>query len=355
MFSYYIQHDGQCQRLDHAFWAPDLFCLFDAKDKKDEHLSTFPYERCAFVLSTSPRREMVNDFKKPPRPLVFYMPLWTETELESIAPFFATVIDWRERFKILGGIPRHVLEDTKYEPTKLLQAACKLCDLDDCIKIIGLDSIITDKSKVVHSLVHMTSAPSTEPSALPFTEPSVIFASKTALAIIVENKGTEAKRKMVDLLASCEGNPLTAALCGYIFEPYALELLEKGGTFNSHQLVHGKKKAKPDETTITIPSSIKLVVDKVLPNQTLNQLHLPKTKNYAGIDAWIPGIGAFQMTVGKKHEIKGGASDDLAMLGQGANKLYWLLPPLYYHSFTKKTPQDINQYAVLIPYPIVEI
>jgi hypothetical protein len=294
---------------------------------------------------------MINDFKKPPRPLVFYMPLWTETELEIIASYFGSVIGWCERFKILGGIPRHVLEDTKYEPTKLLQAACKQCDLDDCIKLIGLDSIITDKSKVVHSLVHMTSAPFTE---LPFTEPSVIFASETALEIIVQNKGTEAKRKMVDLLESCEGNPLTAALCGYIFEPYALELLEKGGTFESRQLVRGNKKAKHGKTTITIPPSVKTVVKKVLSNQTRNQLHIPSSKNYAAIDAWIPGIGAFQMTVGKKHDIKGGASDDLAMLGKGANKLYWLLPPLYYNSFTKKTPLNIDQYAVLIPYPIVD-
>jgi hypothetical protein len=113
-------------------------------------------------------------------------------------------------------------------------------------------------------------------------------------------------------------------------------------------LVHGNK---TDETTLNIPPSIKIVVDKVEPNQTHNRLHVPKTTNYVAIDAWIPGIGAFQMTVGKAHGIKGGARDDLAMLGQGANKLYWLLPPLYYHSFTKKKPQDIDQYAVLIPYP----
>ena len=43
-----------------------------------------------FVLSTSPRREMVNDFKKNLAPLVFYMPLWTETELEIISPCFNT-------------------------------------------------------------------------------------------------------------------------------------------------------------------------------------------------------------------------------------------------------------------------
>ena len=72
------------------------------------------------------------------------------------------------------------------------------------------------------------------------------------------------------------------------------------------------------------------------------------------MDAWIPGIGAFQMTVGKSHDIKGGAKDDLVLLGTNGNKLYWLLPPLYFKAFTKKTPQDIDQYAVKIPYPSVD-
>lgn len=102
--------------------------------------------------------------------------------------------------------------------------------------------------------------------------------------------------------------------------------------------------------TVIIPSSKKIVVNQVLPDQTPHQLHVPKTKNYAAIDAWIPGIGAFQMTVGKKHEIRGGVKGDLAKLGK-ANSLYWVLPPLYYQTFTKKSPQEIEQYAMLIPYP----
>ena len=57
------------------------------------------------------------------------------------------------------------------------------------------------------------------------------------------------------------------------------------------------------------------------------------------------------MTVGKNHDIKGRAIHDLAMLGQDASKLYWLLPPLHYSTFTKKKPLEIEQYAVLIPYP----
>ncbi len=93
--------------------------------------------------------------------------------------------------------------------------------------------------------------------------------------------------------------------------------------------VYGNKRIKPDETTLDIPSSIKTVV-QLCPQSA----SCAKKTTYAAIDAWIPGIGAFQMTVGKKHDIKGGARDDLAMLG-GANRLYWLLPPLYYHSLPR--------------------
>jgi len=207
-----------------------------------------------------------------------------------------------------------------------------------------MDSTITEKSKVIHSLIHMTSAP-------PYTESSVWYASQTALNTIVKIKAYDARNKMRELLASCEGNPLCATLCVYIFEPYALELLERGGTFTCRQLARGNAKVSPQDTELYIPSSKKIVVDKVVPNQSLKQLYVPKTKTYVAIDAWIPGIGAFQITVGKRHKIKGGARDDLAMLGHGANKLYWLVPPLYYNTFTKKSPKDIDQYAVLIKYP----
>jgi hypothetical protein len=283
---------------------------------------------------------MVNDFKKPPPPQIFYMPLWNKGELATIATAFPGVADWMERFRILGGIPRHVLEVTDHSPKALLEAACRQCELNDCIKIVGLDSTITDKSKVVHSLVHIT-------STHPFTKSSVSYASQTALDIIVANKGSEAKNKMAELLESSAGNPLTASLCGYIFEPYAFELLEKGGDFTCRQLVHGNKKLKPADTVLTIPHSTRTVVDKVELGPTQNQLYIPKTKNYTAIDAWIPGIGAFQMTVGKTHDIKDSAKDDLVLLD---NKLYWLLPPLYFKAFTKKPPQDIDQYAVKISY-----
>jgi hypothetical protein len=330
-----------------SFWNKSLWCLFDAKGKNEADVNELPYEFCNFILSTSPRRDMVNDFKKPPVPQYFYMPPWTESELEVIVPMFPphTTSEWHDRFEILGGIPRHVLEDTTKNPTKILEAACRNCSLEECMMYIGLDSELREKSvKVIHSLIHMT-------STHPFTEPSVCYASQAAMRIIVEMKGLRDKHKMQNLLESCEGNPLTASLCGYIFEPYAIEVLETGGEFKCRRLVHGNTKVKPGDTVLCIPPSKKEVVDKISSEQIHRKLYVPTSKTHTAIDAWIPGIGAFQMTVSKKHEINGNIEDDLAKLGQGANKLYWLLPPPYYYSFTKKTPQTIDQYAMQIDYP----
>ncbi|KAF0685301.1 hypothetical protein As57867_022706, partial [Aphanomyces stellatus] len=234
---------------NHSFWDESLWCLFDAKGKNERHLSAIPYDNCKVVVSTSPRRDMINDFKKPPTPKIFYMPLWTEHELEQVASTFPQVVDWRDRFNILGGVPRTVLENTEQEATSILEAACTYCELNDCIKVVGLDSAITDN---VHSLVHIT-------SESPFITSSVCYASTFALDIIVRAKGVEARRTMQVLLPSCAGNPLVASLCGYIFEPYAMDLLAAGGTFQYHELTHGNKKAKPDENVLTIQASNKIV------------------------------------------------------------------------------------------------
>ncbi|RKP15682.1 hypothetical protein ROZALSC1DRAFT_2082, partial [Rozella allomycis CSF55] len=101
---------------DFSFWNDTLGCLFDAKGKKEAHLGELLVELCTFILSTSPNRELLNDFKKNPVPQVFYMPTWTEAELEAIADIFPGANQWCDRFVFLGGIPRHVLEVTAQDP-----------------------------------------------------------------------------------------------------------------------------------------------------------------------------------------------------------------------------------------------
>ena len=316
---------------------PSLWCLFDCRSKTVNDINELPQNRCNIVLSTSPRRELINGFKKPAVPKMFCMPTWLEMELEQIASAFPESIDWRTRYEALGGIPRSVLENIADDPTLILEEACRHCDLDECIKLVGEDSIIDDKSKVVHSLIHMT-------SESPNTSSSVCFASKVALGIIVRNKGIIAWKKMTELLASCRRNPLIASLCGYIFEPYAIKMLEKGGTFKYRDLQDG------NDFELNIPPSIKIVADKVYPvSQTtiINQLYVPRTSNYTGIDAWMYGVGGFQMTVSEKHNIRQSTANDIKNLD---NNFFWLLPPSVYDSF-QKTPKSISQIAMLIPFP----
>jgi hypothetical protein len=128
------------------------------------------------------------------------------------------------------------------------------------------------KSKAVHSLVHIT-------SIHPFTESSVRYASAEAFDIIVQQKGEEARLQMRQLLASCKGNPLTAALCGYIFESYAIESLEKGRKFTCRELVGGNTKVQPKEKNWKFRNQKSKVLTKVYATKLSDQLYVPITRN----------------------------------------------------------------------------
>jgi hypothetical protein len=172
------------------------------------------------------------------------------------------------------------------------------------------------------------------------------------LDILVGTNFESGKRQLQQYIESMHRYKVMGPFCGYVFEHYTLELLEKGGQFTCRRLTHGNKKLKPKETCITIIPSKRIAVDRIELNQTKNTLYVPNTRNLTAIDAWIPGLGAFQVTISATHIIKGIDNYYLkSVLGKNASKLYWLLPPLYYDSFSKKCPQEIDQYAVKIPYP----
>lgn len=57
--------NGTPSIADHIFWSKDLWCLFDAKLKSEADLKPLSREACAFVLSTSPRRDMVQEIPGP--------------------------------------------------------------------------------------------------------------------------------------------------------------------------------------------------------------------------------------------------------------------------------------------------
>ncbi|KAI9334529.1 hypothetical protein BDR26DRAFT_822931 [Obelidium mucronatum] len=326
-----------------GFWNQSLWVLFDAKQKEPRDLSSLPYNSCNFVMSLSPRRDLINDFQKPPQVNKYFMPVWSQQELQLLANrCFAHLGDsWMPRFSTLGGIPRFVLEVTNADPMKMVRSACGQCTLDDCIKVVGLNSDVSEKTKVVHLLIHIK-------SEYPFTEHTVEYASLPVLKVIVKEKGDDACRKMKSLLGSCRGNPLTAALCGYIFEMHAITELERGGTFRIRNLIRRGQGLKGGESTLIVPPSIRELRDSASANDVSKQLYVPNSGNHVGLDAWMSGVGGFQMTVGRKHGYKSETTDLLDVIG---GPLYMLLPPLYFGSFPKSAPNNVLEFELLIEYP----
>lgn len=333
-------------RTDRQFWTMDLWCLIDSADPTT--MPGLPYDNCSILLATTSRNDYHSQFRKlVPIPPVFYMPLWSRDELQSISSLYPDSSAWENRFIVLGGVPRYVLEDVSRHPESLLRSACRECSLDDAIHVVSIDSEITTKTKVVQKLIHLH-------SQTPYNEAEVRYASPVAVKIIAHTHWRRCHQEMQTLLWSADVNPLAAALCGYIFETHAKKLLEKGGEFDCRELVAGRARKKA-KVKIIVPSSPEPAIfsERVSTDQKNHQLYVPKTSNFASIDAWMHSFGAFQMTVGKTHDIKDGATADIANLGNGGYRLFWLLPPLYFDSFTKKKPQkfDFEQFAILIPYP----
>lgn len=350
-----IYFDGnamsQCSLLpssgNHDFWNSNLWVLVDSRDPTI--IPGIPIDYCSVILVTTPRNDFIGEFKKLiPTPPVFYMPLWSRAELQTIAPQYPLSIDWVHRFEVLGGVPRLVLQIIDSPPETVLLNACAECSVEQCINAVNIDSEVTNKTKIAQTLIHIQ-------SVSPFTAKTNQYASDVALRTIARNKWTTDRIKMQSLLSSCSANTLAGSLCGYIFEPFAIEKLEAGGRFTCRELVTGNIQNR--EEPITIPVSIKphLIVENVVAGQAKKLLHLPLTPNYPGIDAWIPGTGGFQMTVGKLHSINRRVPVDLALLGRGGNKLYFVVPPLHFDTFSRQTAlrSSFKQYALLMPYPDV--
>jgi hypothetical protein len=108
--------------LQYSFWKNDLWCLFDSKDQTNpDILGNYKYDLCNFIVGTSPRSGLYNDYKKSRNCRFWFMPTWSTDEIQAIDfahPAFAET--WRSRFEIIGGVPRHVFSPSITSPLQWL-------------------------------------------------------------------------------------------------------------------------------------------------------------------------------------------------------------------------------------------
>eukprot|EP00644_Phytophthora_capsici_P015486 jgi/Phyca11/113302/e_gw1.24.271.1 len=359
-----IYFDGEsvldCYQLPYAgnrnFWSPDLWCLVDATNPCK--IAGLPIHHCSVLLASEPRDDYVRHFRKlVPTPQVFYMPIWTEEEMEKIIPLYPSAASvWRDRFETLGGIPRLVLQAVQTDPQEFMRVC--FYSLENCMRLVlfhsktktgFIDSLYTlEMPRHVHIL-----------SQEPYHEYTLAYASETAMRAVIDAKWIVNRAEMLHFLVMNlkSTDSLTQTTCHCIFELYAMQLLELGGTFSYRSLQAGVEQSSEtldeDENDIDIPMSWREIVDRVEADQNEDQLYVPKSAKDVAIDAWMPEVGGFQIALGKEQKIKSQAADELALLGQGGNRLFFLVFPRDFDSFTKQEPLSIEQYALLIPYPEV--
>ncbi|KAI3656213.1 hypothetical protein MP638_006868 [Amoeboaphelidium occidentale] len=331
----------------HDFWTKDLWCLFDTKTQ--DNITKVPLTLCSFILATTIRSVLYNDFKKEePEPLWNFLPYWTEDEMQNIATtcFPNCKETWRPRFEILGGVPLYVFMYVNEDPEDIVSVLCRQCKLSELIRPIGPHSTFHEESQSIHLLIHMN-------SNAPYNDYHLEYASEAALEILVRTRGYEIREKMELLLAGGNKNPLVNILCGYVFKHHAINMLKDGGKFTCRKLVDENTRTKPPDFALKIPScnTVHTMSGQVHQNQYLGELYLSLTKSDSDLDTWIPGVGGFKITVDISQGLKSFIGKELSYLGDSGRKLYWLLPPLYNDSFNKKEPFSIDQYAVRIPYP----
>jgi hypothetical protein len=267
--------DSLPQHIKYEFWNKDLWLLFDAKDVERIEIpgarGLIPYNNCSFVLSTSPRRAIVKD----PQKIIptLFMPVWSEKEMKVLAKMVYPLLNWKPSYVVLGGIPRLVFTDVKKDPRKKIIEACSGTSLKDCIDLVQSESVFLDKSKdPFHRLVHIFSSDN-------YQDQNIGFGSEAISRIIAYEKRKKDQANLYSQIASACSHGKTSSLGGYLFEFYALDLLEKGGSFKCRRLVSGNVKKRPLPFKISIPSSVREIVKKVSKSQKLNQLYVPETSN----------------------------------------------------------------------------
>ena len=131
-----------------------------------------------------------------------------------------------------------------------------------------------------------------------------VFASKEIQNKVYKVLEYNSKTELIRFITAAKENPLLSVIRGRLFEPMVHKILSRGGSFPTRRLV-GVHEARADEATVTFPAREMKVFSK------LNDIPLgsdyywtPKSKTFESADSIILPNVAFQMTVGKSHDIQ---------------------------------------------------
>lgn len=206
---------------------PNSIYLFDpAGETPREPLQVNAYT----IVTSSPKKANYKQFlKRVGRKL--YLPIWTNTELMSIVPFFPDMDEEivKERFERFGGILRSVCPSHGVDPNKdyrELDVAIHNAKLPSIVESAGNIEVLGEQShKLLHYIVES-----------PYTDPRVGFASPYVINLLSKKLAVSRDQVIVEFVNAASQSNTAKQLGGVLFERLVHPLLIRGGTFHARNL-----------------------------------------------------------------------------------------------------------------------
>jgi NADH dehydrogenase [ubiquinone] 1 alpha subcomplex assembly factor 7 len=282
------------------------------------------------ILVASPNRKHYKMFLKVHESVpLHYLEPWSLEELLMAAPSYNLPADIvKERYHILGGVSRHVFAIAKLSIEKTKGHISQAFQCFDFDQFSLITSNMYNAKRISHRLVHLFINESTPDC----TEIYAKFGSRFILEKALNNYIQSSKAKLVDFLAVNKANPATKPLQGNLFEQFAHQQLSEGGLFKYRSL-----ESVDDRTyDLTLPQrkvctfyNIKECADK-------GSYYIPLDPNFPCIDAFVPSVGFFQMTVNVHHPIRKVQMADLVLTTE-QTKLIFVVPEYLFMTYRRQS------------------
>ena len=250
-----------------------------------------------------------------------YLPIWSLDELKLVAPLYNKSEDVvKERFRLIGGLPRFVLETNVNLDAMIDAKIGKMLSK----KPMAIPSAETaGENKLSHRLMHFK----VEPPC--YTEYKLVIASEYVRKKYSEAFDYQEEQELRHQLSLHKDIPPRASSVGDSFQHYVNRHLSAGGEFSMRSLdgrFEEKMLFRPKES-----QRFKEFSECTNPGI----YYIPLAKNFSCIDSLIVGVGYFQITISRKHDINWEKMKKIKDFMK-MNALYFVVPYTNFEEFKKQ-------------------
>jgi hypothetical protein len=250
----------------------------------------------------------------------YYLPVWSLEELNRVASLYSKDLQLvKERYHLIGGIPRFVLERNNDLKKGIGRALSSL-------SVGRMFNFASDaeynQNRISHFIIHCL-ADST------YSKYSLIFSSQYVAGLVLkellESQDDELKR----WLCSEESLGHHRTLQANLFEQCAHRLLAAGGKFVGRSLDDGTR------LELNVPRRRVKMFDDISECSDPSAYYVSRYWNYHCIDSVMLNEGYFRMMMAEEHDIPGGEMMKLIKeLRMG--KLYLVVPDRFSYLFKRQ-------------------